>query len=97
MPQIQITAGELESKKGELETLNKKLKEEIEKVSKINLSLRNDWEGESSDAYHENATLQVEKLIQGAEGVDQYNKALGNIIQEYKSTEARNVSIASAK
>lgn len=94
MAMIQITANELEEKKYQLQKLNDELKQEIEELNRISLSLKHDWEGEAADAYQDNSRKQVKKLMDAVHGVQRYIKALDRIIIEYKTTESINVCIA---
>lgn len=94
MAQIQVTASQLNEKKSEIAKLNKQLKNAIDETDSIVRQLKNEWLGDASDAFQASYKSNSNKLMQATEGVNSYIRALENIIQKYKSTEAKNVKIA---
>ena len=94
MAQIQVTVADMEDKKAQLTQLLQQFIEEIDNTDQIVDSLRNDWEGEASDAFQDNYKAKAQRLRQASEGLQGYITMLGNIIEAYAQTEAANVQIA---
>ena len=95
MAQIQVTVAEMEDKKAQLEQLRAQFEEEIASTDQIVANLKNEWEGDASDAFQESYKTKTQKLKQAAEGIKAYITVLGKIIQAYIETEGKNAQIAS--
>lgn len=95
MAQIQVTIAEMEDKKAQLTTLLSQFEEEISNTDQIVANLKNEWEGDASDAFQESYKTKSQRLMQAAEGIKAYITVLEKIIEAYIQTEARNAQIAS--
>lgn len=96
MAQIQVTASQLSDSKTQLNSLNSQLKSTIDDTDAIVRQLKNDWEGDASDAFQASYTSNSQKLVRATEGIQSFISALENIISQYKQTEAANVNIANS-
>ena len=94
MAQIQVTASQLADCQAQLKSYNKELKSAIEEADNIVKQLKNDWEGDASNAFQATYASNSQKLMQATDGIQAFIAALENIITQYKQTEAANVNIA---
>lgn len=94
MAQIQVTVAQLNDVENQLRKLNQRLKNEIEETDQIVAQLKNEWEGDASDAFQASYKSDSRKLLQAAEGIDSYIASLDRIGNKYHVTEARNTQIA---
>lgn len=95
MAQIQVTVAEMEDKKAQLTQLNNQLREEIEETQQTVAALKNEWEGDASDAFQDSFKQKIQRLLQAVEMIAKYIEVLGRIIEAYIQTEQANTQIAS--
>lgn len=96
MAQIQVTASQLSDSQAQLKNFNSELKSAIEEADNMVRQLKNDWEGDASDAFQASYTSNSQRLMRATEGIQSFITALENIIAQYKQTEAANVNIANS-
>lgn len=96
MAEIQVTASQLSDSQAQLKSFNNQLKTTIEDTDNIVRQLKNDWEGDASDAFQASYTSISQKLMRATDGINTFITALENIISQYKQTEAMNVNIANS-
>ena len=94
MAQIQVTVAEMEDKKAQLTQLLQQYQEEIEVTDQIVASLRNEWEGDASDAFQDSYKAKAQRLRQAADAIKAFIDTLARIIEAYIQTEQSNTQIA---
>lgn len=95
--QIQVTTATLQSKRSELQGLNKKFNSELGKMDSTERELTAMWEGDASKAFHKSYTTDTTKMENLYKAVEQYCQALDTIIKQYEKSEQKNVSIATKR
>ena len=95
--EIKVTTATLRQKAGELRQLNGKLKTEIGELQTEESALNGMWEGESHDAFHKAFSDDIVQMNNFYNAIDQYAKALDQIIQEYERAEKTNLSTAQTR
>lgn len=96
MAQIQVTASQLSDSQSQLKNFNSQLKSAIEEADNMVRQLKNDWEGDASDAFQVSYQSISQRLMRATDGIQTFIAALENIISQYKQTEAANVNIANS-
>lgn len=94
MAQIQLTAAAMEDKKGQLTTLLAQFRDELDTLSQIVSQLKNEWEGDASEAFQAAYQKKRQRFEMAAQAIQKYIDVLGRIIDQYKTTESLNTQIA---
>jgi len=95
MAEIRVTSASLRAKKDELQQMNAKFKDAVNKLQDTEKTLNSSWEGEAQKAFDSkfnNDKIQMDNFYNA---VQAYVTALDQIIAQYEKTEATNVQIAS--
>ena len=96
MAQIQVTVAQLSEVEARLKKLNARLKSEINDTDAIVGQLKNEWEGDASDAFQASYKSNSQKLMRAADGIDTYITALDRITDKYTATEMKNIHVANS-
>ncbi len=97
MSEIQVTSATLRSKAEELNQLNEQFKNAVGTLSDEESSLRSQFEGETSDAFHSAFTSDITQMNNFYNAIAQYVQKLISIAESYEKAESANVSVASAR
>ena len=90
MAKIRVTPQTLRQRADELETLNNKFKNEVEKLRTLNGTLGQQWRGDARTAFDKD----VQKFEQFIKGIMDFIRVLRQNADEYDRVENTNTSIA---
>lgn len=96
MGEIMVTSATLRSKAEELNNLNSQFKNAVESLTNEENSLRSQFEGEASDAFHAAFTKDTTQMNNFYNAIAQYVQKLLAIAEAYEKAEQANVSIANS-
>lgn len=96
MSQFTVSANELSKKHDSLSALKNTLKSQIEQFEAEGKKLDSMWEGEAKAKYSAAFTLDITKLKMFLKLVEDFLIILTTIISLYRSTEQKNISVASS-
>lgn len=94
MGEIIVTSATLRSKAEELNSMNSQFKQAVESLRQEENSLRSQYEGESSDAFHARFTRDAIQMDNFYNAIAQYVQKLQTIAQTYEQAEQTSVGIA---
>lgn len=97
MAEIKVTPRELRSKADTLEELNRKFRDEVQKMTSYEAELAGMWEGESQKAFRKAFNDDKLKMERFALNIDKYIMALREDAQKYEEAENRATAIASER
>lgn len=98
MAEIQVTSSELRRKAGELRQLNSSFSTAVDNLKSIESTLRSQFEGEASDAFHEAFQKDTDQMMNNFyKEIDKYVTALETIAQKYETAEQTNVGTAQSR
>lgn len=97
MAEIQVTSATLRSKAEELNQLNEQFKSAVTSLTDEESALRSQYEGESSDAFHNAFTKDTTQMNNFYNAIAQYVQKLIQIAEAYEKAEQANVSTATTR
>lgn len=97
MGEIQVTSAALRSKAEEMNQLNESFRNEVNALTEEEGTLRSQFEGEASDAFHTAFQGDTAQMNRFYDAVAQYVQRLLQIAEAYEKAEQANVSTASAR
>lgn len=97
MAEIKVTPKELETKAGNLTTLNSQFRKAVEEMVSYVSKLNGMWEGQAKDAFNKAFDTDKGKMEAFAGVIDQYAQKLTAIATEYKDAEQMAYSLASQR
>lgn len=95
--EIQVTTSTLSSKREELSNLNAKFNQQLGTLDGHERELMSMWEGESATEFHQQYTIDQQKMVELYKAVAEYCEKLGIIITKYEAAERKNVEIAKSR
>ena len=94
MAKIRVAPQTLRQRADELETLNNKFKNEVEKLRTLNGTLGQQWRGDARTAFDREFQKDVQKFEQFIKGIMDFIRVLRQNADEYDRVENTNTSIA---
>ena len=95
MSKITLTASALKSKMNKLDADNNALKRELNALDTNKNQVDAAWDGDASEAFKKNYAKERPSYDKFTRVVDQYITKCEEILNNYKTSEAKNVQIAS--
>lgn len=97
MSEIQVTSATLRSKSEELNQLNEQFKQAVSTLTEEEGTLRSQYEGEASDAFHAAFTKDITQMNNFYNAIAQYVQKLIQIADAYEKAEQANVATANTR
>ena len=97
MGELIVTSGTLRSKAEELNSMNEQFKNAISSLTEEEGTLRGQFEGEASDAFHAAFTRDTTQMQNFYNAIAQYVQKLIQIADGYEKAERANVSTATSR
>lgn len=97
MAEIQVTSATLRSKAEELNQLNEQFKNAVSSLTDEENTLRSQFEGEASDAFHSAFSQDTVQMSNFYNAIAQYVQKLIQIAEAYEKAEQANVSTATTR
>ena len=97
MSEIIVTSATLRNKAEELNQMNEQFKSAVSSLSDEENTLRSQFEGEASDAFHQAFSQDVTQMNNFYNAIAQYVQKLLQIAEAYEKAEQANVSTATAR
>lgn len=92
--QIRVTSTQINSKRERLHQLNSKFKDRLEDMDKTEKQLLTMWEGDAAKAFKSSYSRDRKKMTDLYNAVQDYCRALEQIVKQYEQSERKNVSTA---
>ncbi len=97
MAKIRVTPQTLRQKANELETLNNRFKNEVDRLKQYNATLGSQWRGDARTRFDQEFRKDAEKFDEFQRGISGFIHALRRNADEYDRVENTNVSIAAVR
>lgn len=97
MAEIKVTPQQLKDKATTLESLNRKFRQEIQKMEGYATQLAGMWEGDAQKAFQKAFNEDKLKMERFALNIDKYIMALREDANEYERAEQQNTNIATQR
>ena len=97
MAEIQVTSSTLRSKAEELNQLNEQFKSAVSSLADEEGALRSQFEGETSDAFHNAFTQDTTQMNNFYNAIAQYVQKLIAIAEAYEKAEQQNITTATTR
>lgn len=89
-----VNPQELAKQAQNLQDLNERFKDEVQKMTEKEEALSKMWKGPARDEFHNSYAVDAEKLQKFYNGINQFIKALDDAAKEYATIEQNAASIA---
>lgn len=93
----QVNSGNLRSGRDELLGLNERLKSEAEKLNSCEIALKNMWEGEANERFHQNFVKNSAQMDSFCRLIMRYCDVMEVIAGRYDSAEQKNLAVAQGR
>ena len=97
MSEIIVTSATLRSKAEELNQMNEQFKSAVSSLSDEENTLRSQFEGEASDAFHQAFSKDIIQMNNFYNAIAQYVQKLLQIAEAYEKAEQANVATATQR
>jgi len=94
---FKVTPRTMRDTANELETLNNKFKNEVDRLKTDNQTLGQQWEGDARNKFNEEFLKDAEKFNNFYNGIQNFIQKLRSNAQEYENVEQKNYNIAAVR